>query len=314
MRLLVADDDKVNCCILEEVLAQAGHEPTIVYDGKAAWDVFQEKDAPQIAIIDWVMPEMDGLELCKKLRQTEQGRKVYLILLTGREDERYFIEGFEAGADDYILKPFGPRQLLARIQAGIRVIELQNELSIANSKLERAALTDALTDMPNRRYLVERLTQEWLSADRHGQSLSCMVLDIDRFKRVNDNYGHDVGDVVLKKVADILKSAKRENDIACRFGGEEFVVLCPSSSLREATSAAMRIRVAIETETVNAFEQFNHAITVSIGVAARQPNTADADALVKAADEALYAAKDAGRNCVFGPQGLCGDSVEKLET
>jgi len=220
MTFLVADDDRVACCVLEDLLKRSGHEVVVAHDGRQAWDILQSDHPPQIAILDWMMPEIDGIELCKKIRQSEEGRKLYLILLTGNEEESHLVTGFESGADDYIVKPFRPNHLLARLQPALRIADLHmqldcetetlfnltEELLTANQRLEQAALTDVLTALPNRRFLIERLLQEWAVAEREGSELTSMLLDIDHFKRINDSLGHDVGDQVLQTTADIVPS------------------------------------------------------------------------------------------------------------
>ena len=222
------------------------------------------------------------------------------------------MEAFEAGADDYLVKPLLPRPLLSRIRAATRMIGLHREveqerkqirhmtaeLAVANRKLEQEASTDPLTGLPNRRYFCNRFKQEWAAVSRHDGSLVCMLLDIDRFKKINDSFGHDVGDLVLKEVAKTLQNAMRETDILCRYGGEEFIVLCPNTDLKGAVRGAERLRNMIDVQTRGAFEQFENSITVSIGVASYASEMCDKDQLIKAADVALYNAKDLGRNRV----------------
>lgn len=172
------------------------------------------------------------------------------------------------------------------------------ELAAANRVLHKAALTDALTGLPNRRYLIERLDQEWAESARHDRPLACLMLDVDHFKRFNDTHGHDVGDEVLRHTAKTLKASCRTYDVLCRYGGEEFIVLCPNVDLDSAPSIAERMRVAIESNTVETINGLRLSVTISIGVAASNSYVRDAVSLLKAADEALYAAKNAGRNCV----------------
>ncbi len=311
LRILVVDDESITRRRLQKLLAKTGHTVTMAADGReglrAALDTNQ-----QLIISDRMMPEMDGLDLCRALRRTEAGRRMYIIMLTGCEDDVHLVQAFEAGADDYVVKPFRPRVLEARLRAGIRVLQLQEELALdkekidgyakelaaANRVLHKAALIDALTGLPNRRCLIERLEQEWAEAARHDRPLACLMLDVDHFKRFNDTHGHDVGDEVLRNTANVLKTSCRTYDVLCRYGGEEFIVLCPDVDLDSARRIAERMRAAIEANTVETTNGLRLRVTVSIGAAVSNSHVADADSLVKAADEALYAAKDAGRNCV----------------
>jgi two-component system, cell cycle response regulator len=257
------------------------------------------------------MPEMDGIALCRALRQTKVGRQLYILMLTGSEHDDSQIEAFDAGADDYIVKPFRPRILAARVRACARVNRLQqeiqreqaelqrcmSELGVANRKLQHAALTDPLTGLYNRRYAMERLDQEWAAATRAGNPLSCLLIDIDFFKRVNDTYGHDVGDLVLKETATTLRTALRQSDVICRIGGEEFVVFGPAMDLQTARACAERLRALIQSATIQA-PSATIRVTLSIGVADRSASMEGPADLLKAADLAVYVAKQEGRNRV----------------
>lgn len=326
LQVLVAEDDPSQLKLVNKLISGAGHVVIEAQDGQEALRLALETN-PDVVVTDWMMPKMDGFDLCRSLRQAKFGRQLYLIIMTSNEEEERLVEAFDAGADDYVLKPLRAKPLLARLRAATRMIELQREvdeereqtrritgeLAVANRKLEEAAFTDALTGLPNRRYLIKQLKQEWAATNRTGGPLACMLLDIDRFKSVNDTYGHDVGDLVLKKVADILHSAARENEPVFRQGGEEFVVLCPASNLAEALRGAERIRGLVEKETHGAFEQFNHSVTVSIGVAVRSVEMCDEDAFLKEADEALYTAKESGRNRVCGAGDHPVEKISKIK-
>lgn len=311
LRILVAEDDPAQLSLVSKIITSAGHSVIGASNGREALQTALETN-PDAVVTDWHMPEITGSELCSALRKTKFGRQLYLIIMTSDETEERLVEAFDAGADDYVVKPLRARSLQARLRAATRMIELQREVNqereqirkitrevaVANRKLEQAALTDALTGLPNRRYLIERLSQEWAKANRSGTPLSCILLDIDNFKSVNDSYGHDVGDLVLKKVASILDEVSRKNDIVCRQGGEEFIVICPDSNQQGVMHGAERIRRFVEEQTRGAFKEFDHPITISLGVATRTAETLDEDALIKAADEAMYAAKAGGRNKV----------------
>jgi diguanylate cyclase (GGDEF)-like protein len=259
------------------------------------------------------MPEMTGIEVCRALRKIDAGRKTYVLILTAREDEQQVVDAFAAGADDYVTKPFNARILLARVQAGQRMIELQRqveadktlrmtqvaEMGLLTRKLRAAALTDVLTELPNRRYAITRLEQEWSESVRMNRPLSVVMVDIDHFKRINDTHGHDVGDVVLKQTAAILRARTRRGDVVCRLGGEEFLVINVNSTLDQAYLCAERLRSSVATNSIQC-EGFEGSVTVSLGCAQRTPSIKDIDDLLKAADEAVYAAKAGGRNTIRG--------------
>jgi diguanylate cyclase (GGDEF)-like protein len=310
LRILAVDDDPLSLKLLERTLRKAGHQVTCARDGREALQIALET-APQAVLADWMMPELDGLDLCRALRRIESGQEMYFLLLTGRDDEDRVVEAFDAGVDDYVAKPFNPRLLMARLKGGQRVIELQakveanrqtmlqqvNELSALTRKLRTASLTDALTDLPNRRYIMKRLEQEWDSSSRTSRPLSLIMIDIDNFKKVNDAHGHDVGDALLKDTARVLRASTRQGEEVARLGGEEFLVVCSNSTLAQARVCAERLRVAIECNVVRS-GSFEHNVTVSLGIAERRPGNADHEALFKAADEAVYLAKNQGRNQV----------------
>jgi diguanylate cyclase (GGDEF)-like protein len=310
MRILAVDDDPVSLKLLVSHLKKAGHKVFTARDGKEALAVALEQD-PQMVITDWMMPEIDGLELCKRLRSTEAGRNLYILILTGRTEEDRIVEAFEAGADDYIVKPWSSKLLLARISPGIRVIQLQEEnqrhlsaievknaeLGVEKRRLREAAMTDALTSLPNRRYAMKRLEKEWATSTRSMVQLSLILLDIDHFKSVNDNHGHDIGDEVLRATARIIDRAMRRGDTCARLGGEEFLVICPGTDAEGAKNLAERIRKAVEMNEVHV-GTYHDKVTVSLGVACRSFEADSIGGLLKAADEAVYVAKRMGRNRV----------------
>jgi diguanylate cyclase (GGDEF)-like protein len=311
LSILVMDDDALSVRLLSAMLSKAGHAVRAAANGKEGMDIILETN-PDLIITDWMMPEMDGPAFLKVLRSSKTGRSKYVIVLTSKDDEETLVEAFEAGADDYILKPVSPRALEARVRAGQRVFRLQQaveremeearsyvaELAVANRRWEEAAFTDALTGLPNRRYAMERLKQERSAALRNDHPLSCLLVDVDHFKQVNDSYGHDVGDAVLQTVAKVLRSSMRTEDVVCRIGGEEFLVICPDTSgPKAAESCGERIRKVVESQAMEA-GGFNGRVTVSIGVAGRTPSHPGVDALLKSADVAVYDAKRGGRNRV----------------
>lgn len=314
MRVLIVDDEASTRALLRALLIDMGHEVFEAVDGRQAFDRALELQ-PQIMVVDWMMPVMDGIELTKSLRQTKLGAGIYILLLTSFEEDDRLIEAFEGGVNDYMTKPLRPRVLAARLRAGQRLIHLQREierdteeirrfaaeLAVTNRRLQEAALSDALTGFPNRRYAMERFQQEWSAATRSKRPLSCMVIDLDKFKAINDTYGHDVGDTALKQIAAALKSALRAQDVICRVGGDEFLVICPDTPLPAAVAAAERIRKAVDTVPVVA-DMLRLRGSVSIGVATREETMPDIDALIKRADQGAYVSKQQGRNCVSAVQ------------
>ncbi|MGE5466438.1 MAG: diguanylate cyclase [Ignavibacteria bacterium] len=309
MRVLVVDDDASMRAILRAMLSGAGHEVFEAVDGRQAFEMALDIQ-PQIMIVDWMMPTMDGIELTRSMRQTKVGRGIYILILTGLEEDDKLVEAFEAGVDDFMSKPLKPRLLAARLRAGQRVILMQQEierdreeirhfaaeLAVTNRRLQEVALTDALTGCPNRRYAIERLEQEWAACSRNKRPLSCMVIDVDFFKKINDEFGHDSGDTALKQIAAALKSGLRAQDVIARMGGDEFLVVCPDTDLAAAAVCAERMRKAVEGLPRSGKDASGRS--VSIGLSMREAGMDNADALIKAADQGLYLAKQRGRNRV----------------
>ena len=307
LRILAVDDDPVSLRLLEHHLVRDGHQVIKASNGVEALEVALQGD-PQMVVTDWMMPEMDGIELCKALRRTTVGRGMYILILTGREEEARVVEAFDAGADEFVTKPFNPKILLARVRAGQRMIELREqteidrrererqvaEMAVLNRKLKVAAMTDVLTRLPNRRYAMKRLDQEVENANKNGVPLSVIMIDIDHFKRINDECGHDIGDQVLRETAHVLKRETRKGDVVCRLGGEEFLVICENSNLETGHQTAERIRAAVEEHEVG--YGFDRSITISGGVASLDSGPLTVDELLKEADRRVYVAKAGGRN------------------
>lgn len=314
LTILAVDDDRPTLLVLEHLLCGLGYQVLTAHDGKAAL-AKAVSAKPQIIISDWTMPGLDGITLCKALRQSEEGRQMYFIVLSALEQDDQLVEAFESGVDDYVTKPFTPRVLAARLRAGLRVVRLQQEaqrdnenmrrfaaeLAVANRRLHQAALTDSLTDLPNRRYGLERLEQEWAATTRNHRPLGCLMVDVDGFKDVNDTYGHDLGDALLRHLAAVMRREVRAEDMVCRIGGEEFLLVLADTSLHTAMTLAERVRQSIAGAAFISGE-VNCKVTVSVGVALREPGMQRVEELIKAADNALYAAKAGGRNRVVGPR------------
>jgi diguanylate cyclase (GGDEF)-like protein len=304
---LVVDDDETTLTVLKRLLQTLGHQVHTADNGRAALELALEVH-PQMVIADCVMPEMDGIALTRALRETLFGRSLYILVLTRVDDDEKLIEALDAGADDFIAKPPRPRVLEARLRAGQRVIQLQREieqdreeirhfaaeLAVTNRRLQQAALVDPLTEFPNRRYAMERLDQEWAAASRSKRPLACMMIDVDSFKHVNDRYGHEAGDAVLQKTAEVLKRSARAHDVICRIGGDEFLVICPDTEVEAALQCGERLCSAVAA-TIVEYSSHRFKGSVSVGVASRDPGMPDPKAMIRAADHAMYAAKSGGR-------------------
>jgi two-component system, cell cycle response regulator len=309
LRIVLADS---NANSRRETLAMLVQNSNhVVYpadNGKSALVLALEM-LPHVIISQYDLPQLDGLELCLALRATEDGRRMHILMSSNDSGEEQLIRAYEAGADGLVPRNISAKGLQMQLQALQRLVQLQNawekdraqlrqiaaELAVANRRLASSALTDSLTGLPNRRSAMEQLVQAWSAALRSDLPLAIMVIDIDHFKQINDTYGHAAGDTVLREVASILRASARREDSVCRIGGEEFLVICPNTDPKSAIVSAERLRANLSAKPI-AIEQTEKTLTVSIGVATRGPDTADMDALVSAADRALYAAKGAGRN------------------
>jgi diguanylate cyclase (GGDEF)-like protein len=308
MRVLLVEEDRAMRVLLETMLKAAGHEVLVARNGVEAMGLV-EQHHPQLVITGWTMPQMDGITLCRKLRENPERRNVYVIILTVQESVDRLVEAFEAGADDYLVKPVAQKVFFARLRAAQRVVQLQEELAFdreqllrfskdlaaSNERLQRLALTDALTELPNRRFAMERLEQEWALSKRGDRTLSCMMVDIDYFKPINDKFGHPAGDEALKLVASTLRQSARTQDVVCRYGGEEFVVICPDTGIDAAYQCAERLRLNVAALKFKN-QEAGIRLTISIGVAEKKEGVASIEKLLNRADECLYAAKQGGRN------------------
>ena len=294
MKVLIADDDEITLVTLETLLVDLGHDVLIAHDGLEAWDAIRTEDAPLLAILDWMMPGMDGIEICRRLRQGEKRPYQYLIMLTAKQEMEDLVLSIESGADDYLRKPCDYRELRARLSAGERILALQDEL--------RARATfDELTGLLNRATILERLQRELSHAARKREAASVVLVDIDNFKAVNDTHGHLVGDEVLREASKRLAARMRSYDELGRYGGEEFLAVLPGCGLACALEVAERMRQSVSALAVST-SSGPVSLTASLGVAsAPDGHPIDIGELVATADAALYRAKRAGRNCVEGP-------------
>ena len=293
MKILIAEDDPISRRVLEANLLEWGYEVMVASDGGEAWEIIQQPESPNLIISDWMMPRMDGLALCREIRNMEKSEYIYFIILTAKGEKKDIIEGLEAGADDFLTKPFNPEELKYRIRIGERIINLERRiLELAN--------TDPLTGLLNRRAFMERMEQEMSRAQREKKPLSLILADIDHFKSVNDTYGHQIGDLVLQRFVGQLTTSTRPYDFLGRYGGEEFVVCLPGVDGLQAASVSERIRRQVEDmEIMLPDDSRSIRITASFGTASNSIESGkNDDLLIKRADDALYLAKDKGRNCV----------------
>jgi len=298
MRILVAEDDPSLRRLLEEILARWGYEVVSVASGGEAWQVLQSEDAPRLAVLDWMMPGMDGVEICRRVRKELPEPYIYLLLLTAHHREDGLVTAMEAGADDFIVKPFKQDELKVRLRAGSRIIELQNELLTAREFLQDKASHDSLTGLWNREEILGILTHELARAEREGHSVSAIMADLDNFKQVNDTYGHMAGDMVLFTIAGKMHSQMRTYDSIGRYGGEEFLIILPECGKKCAMTFADRLRSHVAGNDVDTPEGLI-SVTISLGIAvAGNGRNLNADSLIRAADKALYEAKAKGRNRV----------------
>ncbi|GIX49552.1 MAG: diguanylate cyclase response regulator [Candidatus Tectimicrobiota bacterium] len=296
MKVLIAEDDPVSRRLLEATLRRWGYEVIACADGTTAWQILQQADAPQLVILDWMMPGMDGIQVCRAVRTRAAEPYVYILLLTARSQKSDIITGLEAGADDYLTKPFDTNELRMRLRAGRRILDLQAELIFAREALREQAMRDSLTRLWNRAAILSMLRQELERARRTQAPLSVVLADLDHFKKINDTYGHLAGDMALREAARRMRAAVRPYDAIGRYGGEEFLLVLPGCDAAAALALAQRLREAIAAEPLLLTEG-KLALTLSLGVASRHPQ-ADDTALIAAADAALYRAKRHGRNRV----------------
>jgi len=295
--VLVVDDSPVARKLVERTLPPEEYTLLFAETGKKAREIF-EQHYPGLIITDWEMPDLSGIDLCRCIRANPLGASTYIILLTGLSDKAEVVRALDAGADDYLTKPFHAEELLARARVGRRTVELHREIEAKNRLLEQLALTDALTGLSNRRAIQEWVLRQWSGASRHGFSLWAVMADLDNFKSINDTYGHLAGDVVLKKFAETLRDSIRQCDMCARVGGEEFLVILTHVDREGTLVFAERIRKIFAAHEFQ-FETGSTHVTSSFGIAGPPRGAGhDFDQLVARADAALYLAKGMGRNRV----------------
>lgn len=298
MHILIADDDPGYRLVLKTLLTQEGHEVTVAENGLEAWSILQASNSPRLAILDWQMPGMDGLEICRRLRQLQQKPYVFVVLLTANDQRSELLEGLAAGADDYLTKPLDPILLRARLAVGSRILDLQADLMAAHEKLRHQADHDSLTGLFNHAAILRQLDREISRMRRDHLPLGVVIGDLDHFKKINDTYGHAAGDLALQEVVRRISANLRLYDTAGRLGGEEFLILLPGCDEASTLARAERIRECVGRDPVD-LKIIHRSITLSLGAASADPfEKEDATNLVARADAALYQAKGAGRNQV----------------
>jgi two-component system chemotaxis response regulator CheY len=292
MKILAVDDAEIQLRILKSVLESAGHEVVEANDGQVAWEMLQDEHY-RLVITDWMMPRLTGPELIQRIRAANWASYTYIILLTSQDAKSQMIEGLNAGADDYLIKPFDPAELIARLGIAQRILDLE-------ARLADMARQDLLTGLFNRRALYEILQAALSQAGREASPLSLILIDLDHFKSVNDHYGHPMGDLVLQRVAETLRTNKRRYDSVGRWGGEEFLVILPNTDMNAGVIVAERLRAGIASTPLSIAQTDNLALSASLGVTSteRTDSSHSLDLLLKQADQALYQAKSQGRNCV----------------
>ncbi len=294
--VLIAEDDAMFRKILENWLEHWGYRVVVAEDGAKAWNILQQEGPPQLLILDWIMPGINGMELCRRIREQRNSPYQYILLVTSKDDKQDVVHGLEAGADDYLTKPFDRDELRARLRTGSRILTLQKDLIHARENLRFQATHDALTGIWNRGAIVAMLRRELDRAFRSQGSVAVLMLDLDHFKRINDTHGHLAGDDVLKEAANRVVRSTRSYDLVGRYGGEEFLIVLPGCDSDQLRQAAERIRRTIgdtPMQTLNSSPE----VTASIGATVCADNNS-AEEVLAVADAALYQAKNSGRDRV----------------
>jgi diguanylate cyclase (GGDEF)-like protein len=296
MKILIADDESVSRRMLQGMLEKWGYDVIAVQNGDEAWGQLKLVDAPRLALLDWMMPGQNGVDVCRALRKQRPEPYTYILLLTAKDAKESVVEGLESGADDYLTKPFNPQELKARIRVGMRLLELEDNLVQARETMRFKAMHDTLTGVWNRGAILETMEREVWRSRREGISLGVLILDLDHFKSVNDNYGHPTGDAVLKEITKRMQTDVRPYDAVGRYGGEEFLVLLPGCNRDVTRATAERIRKIVSISPVETAAG-SLKITTSIGAVATcdwQQNSPSQ--ILQMVDSALYRAKQEGRD------------------
>jgi two-component system, cell cycle response regulator len=302
-QIVIAEDDPVSRRLLEVLLTRAGYQVSVAANGTEALELLDQVDAPRLAVLDWMMPGLEGLQVCRKIRERKDRPYTYILLLSARVQKEDLLLGLESGADDYLTKPFDAQELRARLHVGQRILQLQDRLMEKGAELLFRATHDSLTGISNRGMVLDTLRREHSRQVRGGGSFGIILLDIDHFKNVNDTYGHQCGDAVLQEVARIMTASVRAYDTVGRYGGEEFLIVVPSTDAASVFGLSERIRHTIAAKPI-ATGSGEISITVSLGLAVSSGTAPlDPEAMLGTADEALYRAKEGGRN--RSEMGVC---------
>ncbi len=295
--VLIAEDDRVFRTLLQTWLERWGYKTTLAEDGAAAWRELQVEHHPRLLLLDWMMPGMDGVEICRRVRALSNELYCYILVVTSKDSKDDVITALDAGADDYIVKPLNMHELRARVQVGRRILLLQDELVRSREQLRRQATIDSLTGVLNRRAIIEALSEELARASRTDACTGVLMLDIDNFKHINDCYGHQAGDAVLAEVSGRVAAVLRTYDKVGRYGGEEFLAVLPDCKSDLLASIAERIRCRISAKPFTTASA-GMPVTISIGgTVSGGGQTLDAERAIRNADFAMYGAKNKGRNC-----------------
>jgi two-component system, cell cycle response regulator len=295
--VLIAEDDVMFRKILQTWLESWGYRVMLAVDGAEAWRMLQEYQRPHLLILDWIMPGMNGVELCRRIRERDQLPYQYILLVTAKDGTQDLVDGLEAGADDYLSKPFNRSELRARLRTGQRILSLQDEQIKASERLQFQATHDGLTGTWNRNAILEVLRHECERSERGSGSTGIIMLDLDHFKKVNDTYGHVAGDQVLKEAVKRIHEVVRAYDSVGRYGGEEFLIVLPDCDKDHVEKCAERVRARIECAPIP-FNGREIPVTASLGAAVVNTPLSIAKEALEAADAALYSAKNGGRNRV----------------
>jgi diguanylate cyclase (GGDEF)-like protein len=297
-KVLIAEDGAASRRMLQALLLKWGYEVIAVSDGTEALGILEAENAPRLAVLDWVMPGIEGAQICARVRERKDRRYIYMLLLTARNDRGDLLRGLQLGADDYLTKPFDSKELHARLLVGERILDLQDDLLAAQEELRFRATHDALTGIANRPMVMEALGAELNRQRRGGGGVAALMLDIDHFKHINDKWGHLCGDEVLRAVAHHVKDCVRPYDTVGRYGGEEFLIVVSSTDLAGAMTLAERIRATLCSRPIST--QFGEVpVTASLGVGVCNDDLGiRPEVLLSRADQALYRAKRLGRNRV----------------
>jgi diguanylate cyclase (GGDEF)-like protein len=314
VRILIADDDPMSRRLIQKTLERDGYEVTAVENGRRAAELLCTSDGPRIALLDWVMPELDGLAVCRQVRQNKHQSYVYMVLLTSKEAKEDVIAGLESGADDYLTKPFNPEEMKARLRTGLRILDLEDRLIVAREEMRFKATHDPLTSLWNRGVILELLERELARSHRERVSTAIILGDLDNFKQINDTCGHLAGDEVLRETAKRLLGSVRSYDFVGRYGGEEFLIVLSNCNSANGLARAEEIRKAIGQSPIQT-PVGPIPVTMSIGLLLSQEwGLRPALVLLREVDAALYAAKEAGRNSVkvARPQEAIADHAPPL--